>query len=92
MKITNILYHRNGSGCCEGFTQVFFSADRKLKNMMAIAFEHTSQLAIVNLDDLTAKFDGDYYRANIVTAISVWSNSWVGDAIVYTQKFPFEVK
>lgn len=92
MKITNIIYHRNGSGTCEGFTQVFFQQSRVVhKNMMAIAFENTSQLAIIDLDDPSAKFDGDYFRKVIVEAIHTWSNTWAFDDSGYTQKFPFTV-
>ena len=92
MKITNILYHRNGSGCCEGFTQVFFSEGRKLKNMMAILFEDTSKMGLINLDDPTAKFDADYYRPTLESALKTYWVTFDHTVGAYTQKFPFEVK
>lgn len=93
MRITNIQYHRNGSGCCDGFTQVFFEQDRVIhKNLMAIAFESSGQFAVIDLEDPTAKFDGDYHRPKIEKAIATWESSWDASQAKYTIKFPFTVK
>lgn len=97
MKITNIQYVRNGSGCCEGFTQVFFSNGRNLKNMMAILFGYhqelpADQVAVINLDDPTLKWDASDFLPQIREAIATWEASWDASQAKYTVKFPFTVK
>lgn len=100
MRIDNIQYVRNGSGGCDGFTQVFFSDGRKYKNMMAIAFhypelpanEDRSKFAVIDLDDPTAKFDGEFFLPKILRAIAAWDSSWDASQAKYTIKFPFTVK
>jgi hypothetical protein len=90
MKITNIQYHRNGSGTAEGFTQVLFHHNRTDKNLMALVF--SSQIAVINLDDPTAKFNGDYYLPWIRAAIAAWEESWDSAQAAYAIKFPFTVR
>lgn len=97
MRITNIQYVRNGSGCCEGFTQVFFSDGRKFKNMMAILFglhriTPEDQVAVVNLDDPTLKWDAQDWQPRLHAAIATWYDTYDHSTGAYTQQFPFEVK
>lgn len=92
MKITNIQNVRNGSGYCEGFTQVFFSDGRGYKNMMAIAFSSEDQVAVINLDDPTLKWDAQDWRDKLREAIAAWEASWDASQAKYTIKFPFTVK
>ena len=91
MKITNIQYTRNGSGCCEGFHQVFFNDGRTFKNMMAIAFSDRDQLAIVSLDNLTLKWEAQEWREKIYQAIDLYEGSWSHAESAYTIKFPFTI-
>ena len=97
MKITNIQYVRNGSGCCEGFTQVLFSDGRNFKNMMAILFGYhqelpVDQVAVINLDDPTLKWDASDFLPQIREAIAAWEDSWDSTQAVYTIKYPFTVR
>lgn len=92
IKVSSILFHRNGSGRSAGSIQVLFKVvrDREYKNMMATIFSVRDEecVNVVNLDKITDKLDPDDFRL-IHKAVDIWEDSWDGRA--YTQVFPFVV-
>ena len=80
MKITNIVWHRNGSGHLNGFHSVEFTGTEGAENgrkFVATVFENSDCcVSVLCLGDLTLNWRGDAFEPELRKAIRKWERSW----------------